>query len=537
MNESQNGTAPIEAGGDADRPQWGSKLAFILAASGSAIGLGNIVFFGANAYKYGGGAFYLPYLLALFLVGIPVMAVEFGLGHVFRLSFPMALKRVAGMAGEFLGWWTLVNAGIITMYYVAILSWVLGMMVYAFNALWAPVSPAVPAFGMAAGALSTPMAVFFHMISTWTPVFAVVVVWFLNAYFTWYGTKSIEKAVQVFVPTMWAFMLIMIVRGLTLPDGNHGVALLFTPQWEILMEGEVWKGAMSQIFFTLSLGFGIMTAYASYLPEDSDQMGNAVATSAMNCMFEWIAGVAIFSILFAYSIVPKASTLAMTFFVLPQGIAQFPAAVTFFGVAFFVVRLMAGLTSSISLVESLVSALIDKFHLPRFGAIVTFSAVGTLGSIAFSWPRVVDPTLDGNGTLGLTLLDLFDHWAFSYGLIMSGLGTLLIVAWKYGAERFAEQLNKTSRFTLGKGFCFNIRYIIPCVLAAILGLGVTNELKDGIYGSTFPVQNFMGFDGASLATACFAVWAIGSVVLAGVFTFLPARGKHADGDPEQGDPL
>lgn len=507
-----------EAGPGEQRPQWGSRVTFILAASGSAIGLGNIVFFGANAYKYGGGAFYLPYFIALFLIGIPVMAVEFGLGHIQRRAFPQALGRISGKAGEFLGWWALANAGIITMYYIALLAWVFGMMFYAFGPLW-EASRAVPAFGMDAGALPNPMATFFHMISSWIPVLGVVVVWVLNAYFVWAGTESIEKAVRVFVPCMWGFMIILIVRGLTLDNGTHGLALLFTPQWDILKEGEVWKGAMSQIFFTLSLGFGVMTAYASYLPRDSDQMGNAIATSAMNCFFEWMAGIAIFSILFAFSIAPKASTLSMTFFVLPQGIAQFPALVKTFGVLFFLLLLMAGLTSSISLVEGLVSALIDKFHLPRFKAIVGFCIAGMLGSIVFSLPRVVDAGLASNGTLGLTLLDLFDHWAFSYGLLVGGLGTVLIVAWGYGAEKFAAEINENSAFRMGTGFCILLRYVIPAVLIWIIGVGIYGEVTGELYGSNLTVTNLFGLDGKSLAGLVFTVWAVGTLLAASAFTF------------------
>ena len=109
------------------RGQWGSRLGFILAASGSAIGLGNIVFFSANAYRFGGGAFYVPYLVALFVIGIPVMILEFGLGHRTGLSFPQSLNKVAGKKGEFVGWWALMNGSFITLYYITILGWVMGM--------------------------------------------------------------------------------------------------------------------------------------------------------------------------------------------------------------------------------------------------------------------------------------------------------------------------------------------------------------------------------------------------------------------------
>jgi NSS family neurotransmitter:Na+ symporter len=118
------------------RGQWSSRVGFILAASGSAIGLGNIVFFSANAYKFGGGAFYLPYFIALFVIGIPIMILEFGLGHFTRRAFPESLHRLAGKKGEFVGWWALMNSSFITLYYITILGWVVGMLVGALGGLW-----------------------------------------------------------------------------------------------------------------------------------------------------------------------------------------------------------------------------------------------------------------------------------------------------------------------------------------------------------------------------------------------------------------
>ncbi|MCA9757177.1 MAG: sodium-dependent transporter, partial [Candidatus Eisenbacteria bacterium] len=111
---------------DTPRDQWKSKLGFILAASGSAIGLGNIVFFAANAYKFGAGAFYVPYLVALFLLGIPVMIMELGIGHRTQRAYPEAMYQLGGIKGEWIGWFGLLNASVITMYYITILGWVLG---------------------------------------------------------------------------------------------------------------------------------------------------------------------------------------------------------------------------------------------------------------------------------------------------------------------------------------------------------------------------------------------------------------------------
>jgi NSS family neurotransmitter:Na+ symporter len=473
------------------RGQWKSQFGFILAASGSAIGLGNIVFFSANAYKFGGGAFYLPYFIALFLIGIPVMILEFGLGHHTGRSFPSSLRQTVGKGGEFLGWFGIINASFIAMYYITILAWVVGMFVGSFGTLWQDSVP-LPAFGMEAGELPNPYAYFFRMLSNWSAVFFVVIVWFLNVWIVRRGASTIESAVKIFVPLMWLFMIILIVRGISLPHGGHGLYLLFTPNLEVMKKPDVWQGAFSQIFFTLSLGFGIMTAYASYLPKRSDQTNNALITSFLNCGFEYIAGIAIFTILFATTLLPRASTISMMFFIVPEGISRLPGGdvgVMAFGLMFFLLLLMAGLSSSISLVEAFTSALVDKFQANRRLFLVLAFFVGGAGSVAFALPHVIDQGLADNGTLGLNLLDLIDHWAFSHGLLIVGLIECILLGWVYGAHKIRKSINEHSRFRLGTGFDLLIKVVIPVLLLFVLSWSIAQEIKNGLYGTSY-LQNY-----------------------------------------------
>jgi len=515
---------------ETSRGQWGSKVGFILAASGSAIGLGNIVFFSANAYKFGGGAFYLPYLIALFVIGIPVMILEFGLGHHTRRAFPESLHRAAGKTGEFVGWWALMNASFITCYYITILSWVVGMFFGAFGGLWKE-AVLTPAFGAWGGpsSLPNPVGYFFGMVSSWRPLLFVAAVWLMNVLMVRRGVKTIEAVVRIFVPLMWMFMIVLIVRGITLTHGLQGVWLLFTPNFHVMKDPAVWQGAFSQIFFTLSLGFGIMTAYASYLPKDSDQTNNALLTSFMNCGFEYIAGLAVFSILFAFAMVPQASTLSMMFFIVPKGIAQLPGGdpwVIGFGVMFFVLLLLAGLSSSVSLVEGLASSLIDKFRISRARAIGIFCVFGFLGSAMFTLPQIANPGLENDGTLGLTLLDLVDHWAFSYGLLIVGLLECLLVGWAFGASKLRESINANSRWNLGPWYDALIKFVIPAVLVFVLGYAVKNEVA-GLYGTTYAPNFREGF--AWMARSPVVVlgsWIVITVVLALVFTI---KGRYAGG--------
>ena len=231
-----------------------------------------------------------------------------------------------------------------------------------------------------------------------------------------------------------------------------------------------------------------MTAYGSYLPRRSDQTNNAVLVSCLNCGFEYVAGIAIFAILFAFAAVPQASTIAMTFFIVPQGIGQLPggpAVVTTFGSLFFLLLLLAGLSSTVSMVESLVSALLDKFQWPRSSTVLAVCVGGALLSTVFTLPHVIDPNLTHNGTLGLTLLDLLDHWAFSYGLLIVGLSQCLLLGKRSRIRRLRLQVNATSSWVLGRWYEWLIGILIPFSLALVLFWALLQDLRGGLYGVAY----------------------------------------------------
>ena len=499
-----------------DREAWKSKLGFILAASGSAIGLGNIVFFASNAYQYGGGAFYLPYFVALFVIGIPVMIMEFSLGTMTGRSFPLALHRLVGKKGEFIGWFTMASALFITMYYITILGWALSMMFGAFGGLLTD-----PAFAPFTGMTEpTPgpsaLVYFFGLIATWKPMLSVAIIWALTVLILWRGTSTIEAAVRVFVPLMWIFMIVLIWRGLTLPGGTDGVLYLFTPNLDGISDVNVWQGAFAQMFFSLSLGLGTMTAYASYLPKDADQINNSLLVSFLNCGFEYIAGVAIFAMLFVFALNPAGTTLSLSFFVIPQGIAAFPVGVKLFGVLFFFLLVIAGLTSAVSLVEGLAAPLIDKLHISRAKALTLVMVPGVLGSLAFALPYIIDPTLSANGTLGLTLLDILDHWAFRYSLIFGGFMQCILIGWVFGADKLRQAANKHSKFKLGRWFNWLIKLVIPLLLGYVLFETLRQDLTQpgGLYGSLYDLTAYEW-----LPTVIPIVWFVGSVAIALYLTF------------------
>ncbi|MCG8417374.1 MAG: sodium-dependent transporter [Proteobacteria bacterium] len=509
------------------RKNWQSKLGFILAASGSAIGLGNIVFFSSNAYQYGGGAFYLPYFFALFFLGLPIMIVEFGMGTMTHQSFPLALRKLVGRRGEFVGWWAIFGSTLITMYYVVILGWALGMLVGTFGSLFEPgiTAPFTPFTEPTA----EPSAIvyFFDMIASWNPVIYIAIIWFAMGWILRHGTASIERAVRWFVPLMWLFMIGLAVRGLTLEGGLDGIMYLFTPDFAGIADVNVWRGAFSQMFFSLSLGMGIMTAYASYLPKEADQVNNSMLVSFLNCGFEFIAGTAIFALLFVFALNPAGSTLSLSFFVIPQGINELstsPWIVRFFGFTFFLLMVMAGLTSAVSLAEAFVSALIDKLGITRMRALTLVTVAGAIGSFCFSLPQIIDVGLSGNGTLGLTLLDVADHWVFNYSLLFVGLSEVILIGWVLGAGTLREAINQHARLKLGVWFEVLIRYFIPGLLIFVIVLSLKSEFssdaKAGVpYGSAYDIP---GYEWIPYAIPL--IWLVGSIGFAWYISGLKTQG-------------
>ena len=213
--------------------------------------------------------------------------------------------------------------------------------------------------------------------------------------------------------------------------------------------------------------------------------------SFLNCSFEFLAGIAIFSLLFVFALNPAGSTLSLSFFVIPQGINELsnsPWVVRFFGFLFYLLIVMAGVTSSISLIESPASALIDKLKVTRNKALAMVGIPCLIGSLFFALPMIIDKGLTGDGTLGMTLLDITDHWVFNYSLLIVGFFEVLMIGWLFGANNLRTAINKHAKLKLGRGFNVFIKYIIPTLLLVVIISSLLNE--DGWYGSTFDMPGY-----------------------------------------------
>ncbi|WP_407272552.1 sodium-dependent transporter [Radiobacillus sp. PE A8.2] len=451
-----------------NRSQWGSRLGFLLAAMGSAIGLGNIWRFPATAYENGGGAFFLPYLFALLTAGIPLLIMEYTIGHKFRGSAPRAYSQVSkGM--EWIGWWQVAVSFVISVYYPIIIAYAIMYSYFSFGTQWESADSPTLFFVQDylnlsnAGTFGSMVPhVLWPLLAVWALVFIILGLGI---------KKGIEVANKIFIPALIVLFLIIVVRAVTLPGALDGLDAFFKPDWSMIKNGQVWVAAYGQIFFSLSIAFAIMITYASYLPKKSDLTNNAFITGFANSSFELLAGIGVFAALgFMANQVDKPVSevvdggIGLAFMVFPEIISQMPAS-GFFGFLFFASLVLAGLSSMISISETYVAGLQEKFNISRGAAIATGVGLATLLSLFFA----------NQG--GLNLLDTVDHFINSYGVALSGLFEVVAIAWfAKSLKDFQNHANDVSDIKIGTWWRVCLGIITPVVLGFMMLQNLRTEI-------------------------------------------------------------
>ncbi|MGM9933813.1 sodium-dependent transporter [uncultured Clostridium sp.] len=450
------------------REQWGSKLGFILAAVGSAVGLGNIWRFPYVAYTNGGGAFLIPYFFAIFTAGIPLLILEYGMGHKFKGSTPLAIAR-ANKKWEWLGWWPTISAFIILSYYSMILSWAVNYFGFSFKKSWGSDSNGF--FHNSFLKLTDSPFNFGGMV--WPILIGISLIWIVNWFICYKGIKGgIEKANKILLPTLITIMIIIAIRSVTLEGAVVGLNTLFTPDWSMVMQPKVWVAAYGQVFFSLSLAMGIMMTYSSYLPKKTDINNSAFMTAFANCGFEFLSAIAVFGILgFMANAqgVPMSevvsSGVGLAFVVFPAVFTEMGTIGTVLGILFFLCLLFAGVTSSVSLTEAVAAPFRDKFGWKREKVVTGICIIGFVVS-----------TLYATGA-GLYLLDIIDNFINNYGIVVVGLLEVVLIGWIIKPKTIREHTNEVSYFKIGSWWDIVIKFLTPAILIFMLVQSFLGEVK------------------------------------------------------------
>ena len=443
------------------RENWGSRAGFILAAVGSAVGLGNIWRFPHECYTHGGSAFLIPYIIAMVVIGIPLLIMEFSLGHLTQRATPNAFKHV-GRKWEFVGWWPIILSFAIVCYYAVVLAWCLNYLIYSFSDPLPWQGKADPFFfqeylqnneTMVLGGLR------------WPIVAALAGIWVIMYFCIFKGVKLVSKIVLWTVPIPCLMLLVLLVRGLTLEGAVAGLEYYLEPDWAVLKDPQVWRAAFGQVFFTLSIAFGIMVAYASFLHRRSDLNNNAVIIALSDLATSFIAGIAVFATMGSLAVqknipvqdvLQGSESLGLAFVAFPEALAALPWA-QFFSVIFFIALILLGIDSAFSITEASLASLLDKTGWGRKVVLFFMSLVGFSIGLIFT-------TRGGLQWLGF----VNDYINGIWGIMLVGLVECLVIGWIFDIKKLRRHANHHSDWKLGIWWEWSIRLVIPMILGGLI---------------------------------------------------------------------
>ena len=455
--------------------RWGSKLGIILAVAGSAIGLGNFLRFPVQAAQNGGGAFMIPYVLALLLLGIPLSIIEWTIGRyggahghntaagAFAAIWKWRGAKYVGLLGVFGPW-------VIFLYYTYVESWTLAFSYFSLAGLYDRMTdqPAMVAFLKAFQGLA-PNATFSNL---GTAYFFFLVTFALNLIVVAGGIRwGIELVSKVFLPVLFLFGVLLVVRIFWLgapnpahPDWNvvNGLGYLWNPDLSALRSSRTWLAAAGQIFFTLSVGIGAILTYASYLERDDDVVLSSLTAVGMNEAAEVIIGGSlVITAAFAFfgpqemTAIAKGGSFNLGFVTMPLVLSRLPWG-HLFGCVWFLLLFLAGLTSSISLAQPVIAFFQNVAGWSRTKSVTLFGLMSfVLCQPAIWW-------------LGRGAMDEMDFWGGTFCLVFFGAVEVLLFTWIFGVERGWREIHHGADLRLPKIFQWIMRYATPAYLLFIL---------------------------------------------------------------------
>jgi NSS family neurotransmitter:Na+ symporter len=447
----------FEEGSMSSRGTWGSRIGFILAAAGSAVGLGNIWRFPYITGKNGGALFVLIYIGCVVVLGLPVMLAEFALGRATAKNPVGAFEALRpGTKWKYTGYLGVVTGVMILSFYSVVAGWTLGYFYKSLSGEFRGLDKARSA------------AIFKAFIaSPWLQLLLLALFMLLTLAIVMKGVSAgLEKYSKVLMPALFLILLLLMARSLTLPGAEKGLAFYLKPDFAKI-NGRVLLEAMGQAFFSLSLGLGTMLTYGSYLGKKENLVSSAAWVAALDTTIAILAGFIIFPALFSQNMAPDQGP-GLVFAVLPVIFSHMPGG-AWFGAFFFVLLAVAALTSTISILEVPVAFLVDERRWPRA------RAARLMGGVALLFG--VPSALSGGGArffsrLPLLHVDFLTLWDKAWGNVALSLGSLLIalfVAHVWKTARALEEIRAGGAgFRLAGLWVFSIRYVCPLLILAVL---------------------------------------------------------------------
>jgi NSS family neurotransmitter:Na+ symporter len=445
------------------RESWGSRLGFILATAGYAVGLGNIWRFPYVVGQNGGGAFLLLYLVFAVLIGVPLLTTELSLGRKAQASPIAGMERLTGTRWSIwnlIGWLGVVTILLITSYYLMLLAWIVGYagIIGSGRHLGSTQAETAMVFGEFTARPGPLILLSFAVVATMT----LVVRRGLQA--------GLERLAKIAMPAFVVMLLGLALWSLSLPGAGRGVAWYLTPDFSAI-DGRVALAALGQAFYSIGIGMAAAFGFGSYLPPgSSDIPGSVVAVVTVDTVMAFLAGLVIFPALFAFGMQPDSGP-SLLFVTMTAMFDQMPGG-RLFGLAFFALLIVAGFTSLIAAFEVLTSTLKDSLGLTRKGAATTLAVAASLLSVPVILSQGPQSSLRIGGRDLFTFVDgLSGNYLLTWGALLMALYVSLV----WGFDRFRTETNEgTGRLRVPAWWRPLVRWVIPAAVGAVLlvGLGV-----------------------------------------------------------------
>ncbi len=426
------------------REQWGTRVGFIFAAVGSAVGLGNLWRFPHLTGSNGGAAFLIIYLIIIALIGITIMLSELAIGRATQLNAVGAFKKLS-KKWTFVGVMGVIAGFVILSYYSVIGGWSIGYMVRSLTGVFS--GDTAELFGS-------------FVSNTWEPLIWHAVFMGLTIGIVYNGIKGgIERASKIMIPALFIMLIIIIVRSLTLPGAAEGVAFYLKPDFSKVTGGTI-MAALGQAFFSLSLGMGCMVTYGSYLSKKENLVSSSAIIPISDTLAAFLAGLAILPAVFAFGFDPSSGP-GLMFITLPAVFAQMPLG-TFFGFLFFVLVTIAALTSAISLLEVCSAYVIDEWKWSRKKTTLLMGLVIFLLGI----PSSLSQGAVNINLFGMDFLSFMDYISNNVLLTLGGMFICIFVGWIWGVNNAKKEITNdgTIKFGLFGVWSILVKFVAPIAI-------------------------------------------------------------------------